>query len=239
MNPRLVLGVLQKLEPLWPQVVAMGTFSKALAEVLERFHERLAEACEKALGGADYDKKVPALLDFAKDAERAAQALRVYAGPDAESLSAIPQVLAKMVVLEFLSRADKELSKDEGMNSAVLLQSFKDLALAWSTLKPEADAASLTDGDAASPSPGSRLSAARGKVRSRMLDSMKEASSAGNEKKKQVLLKFAADLDAACDSLLGKHTGSDGSDSVKNALEAQLAGSKADEASPSPPANTV
>jgi len=201
MNPTVVVQALQTLEPVWPPVAEMEAFRQRLAEALERFHERLQDACRKALG---IEAKVKALLVLAEDADAKQQVLApIVQGVQVRSFR---ESLARVIAGDHLKAVEAELAKESGMNAAELLKRTVELGNIWPQIgKAESGPAydSITDLH-------TRVTDVGSKVQSRMKASFQESKSAGNTKKMQSLLNFAREFDAAYGPMQGDEPGDAG-----------------------------
>jgi len=198
MNPTLVLQALQALEPLWAPVGGVEAFQQRLLDLMARFSDKLKEACNKALG---MEPKWKALLAFARDADSKQEAL-VPLSPGLE-VQSLASPLCRLVAGELLRSMEAELGKESGMSPPALLKSAQGLNEVWGKIGGT-DAMSSEFDEVCGIK--SRLSQATTKVHTRMHESMRDAVSTGNAKKKTALLSFARDWDAACP----KQDGSEG-----------------------------
>jgi len=219
MNPKTVLQILRSLEPLWPPVADEESFRSELMNVLEAFGAKLSEAIRKAIDTEDEKKKLNALLAFARDTDKAQEAL-VQLSPGLE-VEANREALSRVIADERLKVLESELANEKGgLNSLKVLAGVQDLAATWKDLGGTSPMEAAFDAVAKL---RARIEEIHSKVRSRMAESMTEAVETSNKKKKEALLKFAGEFDLACKSLAGPETSGELGNSLVAELKAKAA----------------
>mmetsp|Transcript_128683 Transcript_128683/g.320996 ORF Transcript_128683/g.320996 Transcript_128683/m.320996 type:complete len:1073 (-) Transcript_128683:13-3231(-) len=191
-DPRRVLQALKALPSVWPVGGDGGSSDEdsqplrtIAVDVCRRLAAKFAEAGQKAIdSNGDVAKKLAAVGVLAQSAQDAHGALSEVA-PGLEAVD-FQGPLAAVSASRGLAAAEAELAKESGMNPAKILQGIKDATPFW---------AAACTADASLPT---RFADLYDQVQTRMAESMLDAVTTHNEKKKQGLLKFASEFDKTC-----------------------------------------
>jgi len=197
-QPKVVIQVLKDLKPIWASAASHEVCKKTLMEVLVKMNAKFKEAGTKALAGDEKrrDTQLQGLLQLAADADNAQEALL----SESEGLSVEKNhaIVARILADNALTGMEAELEKEKGMNPGNLVKGVKALTPIWTCL----GGASAMDAAFDEVSGlRSRWSAVRAKISTRMMESMEDAVSSSNDKKKQALLKFAGEFDSESTTL--------------------------------------
>ncbi|CAK9101987.1 unnamed protein product [Durusdinium trenchii] len=186
MNPKVVVTVLKDLGPLLESVASLEAYRQRLLTIVEKFREKLEEACQKALAAeGDVEARLAGLLKLAESGDVAQEAFLSVPELSYEKKN-FTDSISKVGVKKALESIEAELSKESGMNPKLLLQKFQELGK-WGTLQD-----TLKD----------RYQASCDKVSQRMKDSMQDAKTTSNTGKQKALLQFAKEFDMASNSSL-------------------------------------
>lgn len=187
MNPKVVVRVLGDLGPLLPSVAGIRGYGGALQDIVEKFKEKLEDACGKACSAeGDVDARLGGLTKLAESGDAAQDTFSKITALSFRKTGFVAAI-SRVAAEKSLEAIEEELSKESGMNPKVLLQHFQDVGRRGG---PSVDLV------------GDRYSACCDKVGQRMKDSMEEAKTSSNSAKQKALLHFAKEFDAVSGSSL-------------------------------------
>jgi hypothetical protein len=200
MNPHAVKKGLEELAPQWQKLGECEGLQKRLEEALQKFADKLVEACKKAVEQKGDAKKLEALMNFASGGDKVQEAL-VEATTQPLQVRQFHAALSRVVVSDRLAVMEVEVEKDQkGRDPKVLLASLQGLKDFWAHCEGGSGATDAEVADAAALL--GRLQNVHSKLQNLLKDSMKSAIDAQQEPKKQGLLKFAEQWDASYDVMV-------------------------------------
>lgn len=187
MNPKVVVRVLGDLGPVLESVAEIRGYGETLQDIVEKFKEKLEDACRKACSAeGDVDARLGGLTKLAESGDVAQDTFSKITALSFRKTGFVAAI-SRVAAEKSLDAIEEELSKESGMNPKVLLQHFQDVGRRGG---PSVDLV------------GDRYSACCDKVGQRMKDSMEEAKTSSNSAKQKALLHFAKEFDAVSGSSL-------------------------------------